>query len=318
MAPVRLLFGTTIVGVLLVLAPATIVYAAPDVEAQIDTAWNKLEPLIEQYNAVHGQLASGQAKAAEISQRLGPLQLQVELSLGRVSDIAVRYYKGGPTSAINALLSGGSPTVLADQLSLLNQVARVQADELRAVTTARDAFAAEKKTLDAQIKLLAAQDADLAAKKKDIESQIADLEKIRRAAGSAAATAAKLTGACPVEAASGAAATAVQTACAQRGKPYRYGAEGPNNFDCSGLTLFAWKAAGRTLPHNARAQYQSITHISRDQVRSGDLVFFYGDLHHVGMAIGGGLMVHSPRSGELVQVSSMDRPGVTTVYGRVG
>jgi cell wall-associated NlpC family hydrolase len=191
-------------------------------------------------------------------------------------------------------------------------------NDLRAVTTARDQYAAEKKTLDEQVKQLAAQDADLASKKKEIESQIAALQKIRQAAGAAAATAAKLSGACPIEAASGAAATAVQTACAQRGKPYVYGAEGPNTFDCSGLTMYAWKAAGRTLPHNAKAQYQAITHISRDQVRPGDLVFFYTDLHHVGMAIGGGMMVHAPRTGELVQMSSMDRPGVATYYGRVG
>ena len=105
-----------------------------------------------------------------------------------------------------------------------------------------------------------------------------------------------------------AAARAVQTALKELGKPYRYGALGPGTFDCSGLTKFAYSAAGISLPHSAAAQYQSGRRVNRNQLQPGDLIFWRG-LDHVGLYIGNGKMVHAPRTGEVVTIISIDQGG---------
>jgi cell wall-associated NlpC family hydrolase len=103
-----------------------------------------------------------------------------------------------------------------------------------------------------------------------------------------------------------AAARAVETALKELGRPYRYGALGPSTFDCSGLTKFAYGAAGIVLPHSAAAQYGSGRRVNRNQLQPGDLIFWKG-LGHVGMYIGAGRMVHAPQTGELVTITSIDQ-----------
>jgi len=105
-----------------------------------------------------------------------------------------------------------------------------------------------------------------------------------------------------------AAARAVEAALKELGKPYRYGALGPSTFDCSGLTKFAYGAAGISLPHSAAAQYQSGRRVNRNQLQPGDLIFWRG-LGHVGLYIGNGKMVHAPRTGEVVTIISIDQGG---------
>jgi cell wall-associated NlpC family hydrolase len=95
-------------------------------------------------------------------------------------------------------------------------------------------------------------------------------------------------------------------ALSELGKPYRYGALGPSTFDCSGLTKFAYGAAGITLPHSAAAQYRSGRRVDRSQLQPGDLIFWRG-LGHVGMYIGGGRMVHAPETGDVVRITSIDQ-----------
>jgi len=96
------------------------------------------------------------------------------------------------------------------------------------------------------------------------------------------------------------------TARAQLGKPYVYGSAGPNTFDCSGLTMFVWAAAGVALPHNAAAQDGVVRHVGRTQLRPGDLVFFgHRYIGHVGIYIGGGKMIHAPYSGARVRVEPL-------------
>jgi cell wall-associated NlpC family hydrolase len=94
---------------------------------------------------------------------------------------------------------------------------------------------------------------------------------------------------------------ALAYAKAQLGKPYVYGADGPYSFDCSGLTMEAWRAAGISLPHNTVLQYNAIRHVSRSSLRPGDLVFFYSGLSHVAIYAGNGRVIHAPRPGQTVQ-----------------
>lgn len=104
------------------------------------------------------------------------------------------------------------------------------------------------------------------------------------------------------------AAAAVEAAMSKRGSPYQWGATGPNRFDCSGLTSWAWNQAGVAIPRSSRAQYSGLPRVSRSELQPGDLVFFGDPIHHVAMYIGDGQMVEAPYSGQSVRVRSMDRP----------
>lgn len=111
----------------------------------------------------------------------------------------------------------------------------------------------------------------------------------------------------PAPAVKGSAGKAVETARAQLGKPYEWGAAGPESFDCSGLTMYAWAAAGVNLPHSSRAQFSSLPKVARSQLQTGDLVFFGSPIHHVGIYEGGGIMINAPETGEKVRRNSIDR-----------
>ena len=102
--------------------------------------------------------------------------------------------------------------------------------------------------------------------------------------------------------ASGRAAIAVREAHARLGTPYRWGASGPDRFDCSGLTSWVWRKAGVSLPHSSRAQYAGGRKVSQSQVQPGDLVFFGSPIHHVGIYVGGGNMISAPHTGDVVEV----------------
>ncbi|MBO0871964.1 MAG: C40 family peptidase [Pseudonocardia sp.] len=101
---------------------------------------------------------------------------------------------------------------------------------------------------------------------------------------------------------------ATETALAQVGKPYQWGAAGPDAFDCSGLTMFSWAKAGVQLPRTSAGQYRGGgARVARTQLRPGDVLFFSSNgspsgIHHVGMYLGGGDMVHAPHTGATVSV----------------
>ncbi|MEV6931546.1 C40 family peptidase [Dactylosporangium sp. NPDC051485] len=278
-----------------------------ELEQQIDEMWNQLEPTIEQYNQVHSQLKENQAKAAALQQQLQPLQDQVEAAMGKIGEIAARQYKVGRVTTMQVLLSGSTPTDMLDQLAMVNAIARNEHAQIAGVAAARDKLASDKQTLDGLIAQQSVQDADLAAKKTQIEGKVADLQKLRQQVyGSSGATGTLKPVACPVDYLGGAGGTAAKKACELIGKPYVWGATGPKSYDCSGLTLAAWAAAGVTLRHYTKWQWDDAKAVSRADLRPGDLVFFYSDLHHVGMYVGGGWMVHAPTSGDYVRMAKLD------------
>jgi peptidoglycan DL-endopeptidase CwlO len=100
---------------------------------------------------------------------------------------------------------------------------------------------------------------------------------------------------------------AMTNALAKLGKPYRWGAVGPNAFDCSGLVKWSFGQAGRSLPRTSRAQAGAGTPVSRANLQPGDLVFFYSPISHVGIYIGNNKIVHASRSGQPVKISDMGR-----------
>ncbi|MER8070340.1 C40 family peptidase [Streptomyces sp. NPDC094034] len=113
------------------------------------------------------------------------------------------------------------------------------------------------------------------------------------------------------------AAKALKIAASKEGSPYRWGATGPHRFDCSGLTLYSYKKAGKKLPRTAQQQYNNSRHIAPSERRKGDLVFFHwgNSVYHVGIYAGRGKIWHSPKTGALVRLERIWTRSV--LYGRV-
>ena len=115
----------------------------------------------------------------------------------------------------------------------------------------------------------------------------------------------------------GGAATAVRVALSKLGDPYVFAAAGPNAFDCSGLTMYAWGQAGVSLPHNAAAQAADVQPISYGQLQPGDLVFYGSPIYHVGIYVGGGNVVEANNPSTGVIEASVFWDGIPVEYGRV-
>ena len=115
---------------------------------------------------------------------------------------------------------------------------------------------------------------------------------------------------------------AIDYARAQLGKPYEWGAAGPDSFDCSGLTMRAWQRAGVSLPHWSVAQARMVARVSYAQLRPGDLIFWSDNgqasgTYHVGLYIGAGKMIHAPRPGKVVEIQNVFYWRTPSFYGRV-
>ncbi|MGP4004459.1 C40 family peptidase [Streptomyces sp. 8N706] len=110
---------------------------------------------------------------------------------------------------------------------------------------------------------------------------------------------------------------ALKVAASKKGSPYRYGAAGPHRFDCSGLTLYSFKRAGKKLPRTAAAQYNKTRHVSVRSRKAGDLVFFHSgkNVYHVGIYAGKNRIWHSPKPGRTVRLEKIWTHSVW--YGRV-
>ncbi|MEU6844537.1 C40 family peptidase [Streptomyces sp. NPDC046716] len=110
---------------------------------------------------------------------------------------------------------------------------------------------------------------------------------------------------------------ALQVAASKKGAPYKWGATGPHRFDCSGLTLYSFKRAGKKLPRTAAQQYNKTRHVSGSHRKRGDLVFFHSgrSVYHVGIYAGKGRIWHSPKTGDVVRLQKIWTKSVW--YGRV-
>jgi cell wall-associated NlpC family hydrolase len=307
----------------IVLTGPAVAHATPSpssVEAHIDKMWNDLEPVIEQYNDVHGKLLKNQAQLKKLSSQLTPLQVQVDVALSQVRGLAVDAYMQGAPNAFNAMLMSGTPTGLTDKLTYLDQLAKHQQDQIAGVAKLRDKYAGMKSDLDVLTKSIAARDADLAKQKAAIQKKIDSLQKLRiQAYGASGETDGPYkTGPCPVTYTNDKGGRAAQRACDLIGKPYVFGADGPGSYDCSGLTKAAWASVGVHLEHYTRDQWNEGRSVSRSNLQPGDLVFYYpGSLHHVALYIGGGMVVHAPHTGDHVRMATLDR-GPIAGYRRPG
>ena len=303
-----------------VAAPAHAEPSPADIEKQIDKQWNQLEPVIEQYNQIHAQLQDKRARQKQLSAQLRPLQVQVDAALSQVGDLASRAYMQGGQPGLGSMLVSGSPADLTDKLSYLDFMARSRRAQVSDVIALRDKYAADKHELDTVTAALATRDADLAARKKAIQKKIDELQKLRiRAYGAGGGATGNLrTGPCPATYTNDAGGRAAVKACSLIGKPYIWAAAGPDGYDCSGLTLVAWAAAGVSLRHYTKWQWSDTTPVSRADLQPGDLVFWFSDLHHMGIYVGNNTVVHAPHTGDHVRMAGINDIGPIAGYRRPG
>lgn len=293
------------------------------IEAELDKKWAQIEPVIEEHNALRIKLNNEKKKVAQLAAQLAPLEQEVAATRSRVGIYAEYMYKGGRAAGIDAYLSTGDPTLFAERITSMDQVTRHFNSRIDEVLAAKSKLDEAKQPLDALVAQLTELQAQQAAQIKTIDAEIKKLDQMRAAAyGSGSGTGELKPVPCPATYPGGAAAKAINFACSQIGKMYKYATDGPNTYDCSGLTLAAWRAAGVDLPHQSRAQRAAIPHISRSQLRAGDLVFYYSPIHHValyaGKHNGKDWIVHASRAGTPVKMRLMDQGGNIHSYGRPG
>ena len=188
-----------------------------------------------------------------------------------------------------------------------------QEEQLAALRAESDAKVAESKKVlarltEAERAAIAAAEkkaADEAKKKAEAAAAAAERTVSGAGAGSTSATTGTTSGTAAVSGSSRG-AKAMSFAKAQVGKPYQLGAAGPDKFDCSGLTSKAWAAAGVTLPRTSQSQIGVGRSVSRSELQAGDLVFYYSDISHVALYVGGGQIVHAPNSRSSVKYADVD------------
>ena len=289
-----------------------------DVEAQVAALDAKVDAAVESYNQARIQLSAAARRTAAAEHKLAQQAKAIATQQRAMSQVAVAAYRTGGADQFVSLVTTSNPETFLDRASSLNTISTHQSDALQSLQVAQLAYAQAKaeanQQLAAQRKIAAALKAQRDSISNALDQQQALLSSLRaderrrieaaaaahRAAARQAALRARASYHGP---ASGQAAVAVRYAYAQLGKPYQWGASGPSSYDCSGLTMASWGAAGVSLPHSSSAQYGSGNHVSQSEIQPGDLVFFGSPIHHVGIYIGNGNMIHAPHSGADVEIA---------------
>lgn len=310
--------------------PATPVVAKPmtaqQVTAKLQSLAKSSEQLAEQMNQAKIDIATARKKvvaatraAEQAQQRLHTAQRQLAISLAS-------QYKSASFSRTVALLSSNSSENYLQTVQSLNLLTQHQGEVATIAANATNAAAAAASQAKAAVAAATQKQADLARRQSALNAEVtkyktllATLTAAQRAAylNPSPPSQTQVTVAFGSAAGSSAAQTAINAARAQLGKPYVYGASGPDSFDCSGLTMYAWGQAGVSLPHNAASQQGMGTSVSRGNLAPGDLVFFGSPAYHVAIYIGNGMIIQAPTSGDVVKISSLasmpDYSGATRV-----
>ncbi|MGY0069730.1 NlpC/P60 family protein [Streptomyces sp. QTS137] len=286
----------------------------------------------EAYNATEERLAKQRAETRRLDRALAAARLSLHDSRGAAGRLARQQYQSSTgVSPYVRLLLARDPQHALDQGHLIGRLARNRADTVGRLTGSEqraDALARRaREALDDQLALTERRGRQRAAVRErlgEVEELLASLTPGRLAAlaelerteaaenqkefmasgalgtpGAPGAPGGPATGRTP----SAAGDRALRYAVEQIGKPYEWGAEGPEAFDCSGLTSEAWGAAGTRVPRTSQEQWARLDRVPLDELRPGDLVVYFPDATHVALYLGDGMVVQAPRPGARVKVS---------------
>jgi peptidoglycan DL-endopeptidase CwlO len=336
-----------VLALLVALAGGTAVDAAPAapdadlaagakaLQAKLDAQNAEVERLAERLNATDDRRHRLQQRLARLQARQQAAQRELDTAQQRLDEQVRATYMNGPQWLLGELVGGTNPTdalrripmekaALEAQAAVVTQVRirKAEVDNLneRVATDLAEADLVHRRQAEErrQVQRLVTQ---LQATLDGIDQRLAgylEAEQARSEAARRAAWSGYMSGVGSVQAwlqAGPVARAAVRWALAQLGDPYRWGMTGPDSFDCSGLTSSAYRAAGVSIPRVSRAQWGAGPHVAFANLLPGDLIFYAdnpgdpGTIHHVGMYIGNGLMVHAPHTGDVVRVASIWREG---------
>ncbi|MHB9148541.1 MAG: C40 family peptidase [Thermoleophilia bacterium] len=324
---------------------------AEKLRAQVQQLDDRLESAREDYQYAKIQLADIEGAIAANQERLDRSERDLKVAYERLNSRVRNIYQNGRVGLLDALLGAESFNDFVNRIHLLTLVGAEDSDVLEQVETYRDEVAARRVKLAAdqtrQKELVAETAAASAEVEKKLaerkrllagkEQQVAQLEreeearqrKLAEQAAEAARLAAqrarqqsvstkpssavKTKTAAPSRnvPASAFGNPVVEVAMRYVGVPYVWGGASPSGFDCSGLVQYAFGQLGVSLPHSSRALFDVGVAVAREDLRPGDLVFFGSPIHHVGIYVGGGNMVHAPYTGANVRVNSISRSNYT-------
>lgn len=290
-----------------------------EVKAKVDKLYEEAEKASEKYNGakekqdkLEGQIGNLQDKVARGQEELNELRQ----ALG--SAASAQYRTGGIDPSLQLFLSA-DPDDYLDKASALDQLSSKQAEGVKKIQAKQRDLAQQRQEAQAKLQDLSDTRKELGDKKKKVQGKLADAQKLLNSltaaeraelqqeeerASRSAGDRVELGDAVP---ASNRGAAALAAAKSKVGTPYVWGATGPNSFDCSGLTSWAFAQAGYTIPRMSQDQANAGTRIgSQSALKPGDLVIFYSDLHHVGFYAGNGQVLHAPKPGANVRYESIN------------
>ena len=310
------LSATAIVGAgVLAAQPAQ---AEPDIDQvkdRVDRLYHEAEQASERYNDLQIELKELRSDLKSLRADEKRQAARVKLAQMQVEDSVIAQFQGEGAATLGVIVVSDDPAAFLADLNALSSYNDLQSQQYADFATEAEALSIRAdetrervdEVAEAEQEAETAKDQidDRLAKAKDI---LADLKAEERAElERQQQTVSRSSDPAPVVdvPASGRAGAAVQYALAQVGDAYVYGAMGESAFDCSGLTMRAWAQAGVSLPHSSSAQMGSGARVSSSALQPGDLVFYYSPISHVGMYIGGGMIVHAANPSTGVQVAGV-------------
>ena len=283
-----------------------------DVKNQVNNLHEQAEQASEAYDQAATNLAALQTKVNQIQARITAEQTQLTNAQSSLGSLAAAQYRAGGVDNSLELMLSAAPDAYLQQATALNEVSNHSAASMKTAQEIKRQLDQDKAEASADLQQvqktrdqMAQNKADIDAKEKQAQALLDSLTPTQRTQYTQQQSqdtqqAQKAPTGLP-PAPNARAAIAVAFAEAQVGKPYVYGAAGPKGFDCSGLTMAAWAAAGVSMSHSSSAQAYEFPQVSLANAQPGDLFIYYGSLHHVGIYVGHGEVVHAPYPGTTVQ-----------------
>jgi len=323
------LSALSVIGALLLPTPAHSAQTLEQVQA-------KVRQLEEEATSAAEGAQEAKVKLGVLTKTLNGIKAKAEVQGQSVSilqrslgSIAVEQYKSGSLSQGLELLFSSDPTLYLSSAGALDAITRGKSIQLRKFEAAQQRLNATTLTVNDKLALVtaaqrkfAAQSALALSKLKEAERLLSKLKKEDRirlerqaAAKEDADQVSSLAAAKRASGVSGRAGIALKYALKQIGDRYVFGAAGLTTWDCSGLTMRAYQSAGVSLPHSSAAQSRMGRRVSTRSLKPGDLLFFGRPVSHVGIYLGGGKMVHAPRSGSRVKVTTSGSLGSKPLVG---
>lgn len=297
------------------------------VQAQIDRLYEEATQATEKYNGAKESAGKLQKEADQLHETVVRKQAALNELRQQLGSVATAQYRSGGLDPSLQLLFSADPDAYLDKASGLDRLSGRQSDTLKRFLSQQRAL--QQQRTQAAEKLDSLQDTreELGEKKTEIQGKLAQAQRLlntltaeeraERAATEERANRNSERVELGNEAsASGRTAAAFDAAKSRVGMPYVWGAAGPGSFDCSGLTSWAFRQAGVSLPRTSQAQANAGTRINAiGALKPGDLVIMRTDLSHVGFYAGNGQILHSPKPGAQVRYESMARSGMPFMWG---